>query len=81
MRQYQVTFIGESDLPEGHDWALVRQCGGEYRAFVKRNANTPAALSECWATAVEMEMAAPAGPRLTPARRPAATFQPSGSGA
>lgn len=57
MHEHQVTFIGESDLPAGHDWVLVRQCGGDYHAFIKRTAVTPAVLSECWEAFVEMEAA------------------------
>jgi len=74
MGQYQVTFIGESDLPEGHNWALVRQCDGEYRAFVKRDSITPAILSECWEAFAEMERAAPATP--PPLRVPRPTAPP-----
>ena len=53
MHQYQVTFIGESDLPEAHDWVLVER-RGVYHAFIKRSAVTPATLSECWAAYEEM---------------------------
>ena len=78
MHQYQVTFIGESDLPEAHDWVLVDRCG-VYHAFIKRSAVTPATLSECWAAYVEMEREAPGDPRQIPTPRPYATTQRSGS--
>ena len=78
MHQYQVTFIGESDLPEAQDWVLVDR-RGVYHAFIKRSAVTPATLSECWAAYVEMEREAPVDPRQIPALQPYATAQRSGS--
>ena len=76
--RYQVTFIGESDLPSGHDWVLVQQ-GDDYCAFIKQQAVTPATLSECWKAFVEMAQGGPADPLQIPAPRPSVRALPSGS--
>ena len=75
---YQVTFIGESDLPSGHDWVLVRR-RNDYCVFIKQQAVTPATLSECWAAYVEMAQGVPASPLQIPAPRPSVRALPSGS--
>lgn len=76
MHHYQVTFIGESDLPEGHDWAVVRR-DDAYQLFV--NAAAPGALRECWAEFSAWVREAPADPLPIPAQRPSVTALPSGS--
>lgn len=78
MHHHQVTFIGESDLPEGHDWALVRR-GIDYHVFIKSTAVTPATLMECWEAFLEMEMEALANALPIPAPRPSLRALPSGS--
>lgn len=45
--QYRVIMVGDDDLPEGVDWALVREPGTVY-AFIKESKVTGCALSEAW---------------------------------
>ena len=53
---HKVTFIGEHDLPEGHDWVLVRDDRtGWFELLVNPAAITPELMMECWATFVAMD--------------------------
>lgn len=46
---YGVRFIGDGDLPPGHDWVLARDEEGNFTAFIKRSCVTPRVLEEAWA--------------------------------
>jgi len=56
MQQHQVTFIGEFDLPPGHDWALRYDPGRDrYDLFINPDAITPRMLMDCWEAFLAME--------------------------
>jgi hypothetical protein len=45
---YQVVFVGDDDLPDGYDWALVRLLRGDVFLAVKRDRVTPCVLEQAW---------------------------------
>jgi hypothetical protein len=49
MRQYQVRFVDDHELPEGVDWAIVRASDDRALCFIKQSRVTPAVLSDAWA--------------------------------
>jgi len=52
---HQVTFIGEGDLPKGHDWALFHDpVDDRFHLFVNPAAITPDLLMECWSEFTDM---------------------------
>lgn len=44
---YSVVFIADDELPDGHDWAMIRSTAGVVLA-VKRDRLTPRVLEEAW---------------------------------
>lgn len=49
--KFEVVFIGENELPEQQDWALVR-CATTFYAFIKRTRLTADLLACAWAAFV-----------------------------
>lgn len=45
--EYEVVFVGEDDLPEGKEWAIVR-VGRKFIAFIKAGCVCPRVLVEAW---------------------------------
>lgn len=59
---YDVRIIGETDLPAGHDWALVER-EGSTTLLVKESALGPEVVAEAWAAYRKLDR------RHTPCRR------------
>lgn len=51
--RHQIRFIDDDELPDGHDWMLVRE-EDHYYFFVKRSRVTQEVLMEGWAAYVEL---------------------------
>jgi hypothetical protein len=80
MQQHQVTFIGEFDLPIGHDWALrYDELHDRYDLFINPRAITPALLMDCWEAFLAMDREGPAAPPPIRAPHPLAPSLRSGS--
>lgn len=47
MMEYEVVFVGDDELPEGKEWAIVR-AGRRFIAFIKRSCVCPRVLRESW---------------------------------
>lgn len=45
---YGVKFVGDNDLPAGHDWLLARTAGRTL-LFIREASMSPQVLEEAWA--------------------------------
>jgi len=43
-----VRFVGESDLPVGHDWVVGQTDDGDAFLFIKEGAVVPSHIEEAW---------------------------------
>lgn len=50
---YQVRFVGDEDLPDGHEWAMVFHDTGGATLIIKQSAICERVLGQAWAVSVE----------------------------
>lgn len=66
---YKVVFVGDDDMPAGHNYVLVRT-KGMFIAFIRRSRVTAEVLSSCWrAFASEFSGGGPMVPLVPVPRR------------
>lgn len=48
---YKVMFVGDEELPAGHDFALVKSGPGDMVVFIRANHVAPDVLEQAWLAA------------------------------
>lgn len=67
--QHHIQLIGDSDLPQGQEWALVEH-DEQITLFIIESALTPRKLEDAWAAYRLLTNPRHPGPRLVHTRQP-----------